>query len=118
MERVSACGESCASCAAGCSRKSVIDVTAVNRINAMPGDKVIIESSSLKVFSIAALVYILPLLFFLAAYFIADALKAGESACVLISTGAFLLGCLAVYLINKFFRRDRKLSFEIISFAS
>ena len=55
-----------------------VDVTAVNRINAMPGDKVIIESSSLKVFSIAALVYILPLLFFLAAYFIADALKAGR----------------------------------------
>lgn len=118
VERTSACGESCASCAAGCSRKNILNVTAANKISAVPGDRVIIESSSMKVFSIAALVYILPLVFFLAAYFIAAVLHATESACVLISTGAFLLGCIAVYLINKFIRRDRKLSFEIISFAS
>jgi sigma-E factor negative regulatory protein RseC len=117
VERASACGDSCATCAAGCSRKRVLNVTAVNKISALPGDRVIIESSGLKFFSIAALVYILPLAFFLAAYFLATLLNAMESVCILISTGAFIVGCLAVYLINKFIRRDRKLDFEIVSFA-
>ena len=94
-----------------------LNVTAVNKISALPGDRVIIESSGLKFFSIAALVYILPLAFFLAAYFLATLLNAMESVCILISTGAFIVGCLAVYLINKFIRRDRKLDFEIVSFA-
>lgn len=118
VERISACGDNCASCGAGCSKKNIVYVTAANNVRAQPGEKVTIESSSLKIVSAAALVYILPLIFFLTAYFLAEALKAPENACIFISTGAFFLGCLAVVFINKYVRRDRKLSFEITSIVS
>ena len=70
VKRISACGDNCASCGAGCSKKNMIYVNAANNVRAQPGEKVIIESSSFGIVSAAALVYVLPLVFFLAAYFL------------------------------------------------
>ncbi len=114
VRRSSACGEACASCSGGCAKR-VLHVTAFNKAGAKPGDSVIIESETSRIVSLAFLVYILPLVVFLAAYLAASSLNLSESACILISVGAFILGCISVVLINRWIRRDKKMHFEIIS---
>ncbi|NLO48387.1 MAG: SoxR reducing system RseC family protein [Clostridiales bacterium] len=115
VQRSSACGEQCASCSSGCGIKKTLTVTAINTAGAKPGDKVIIESGTAKVVLLALFVYILPLVIFLMAYFLASSFKLSEGACTIISVGMFLLGCGCVVLINKKLRRDRKLQVEITS---
>ena len=115
VQRASACGEHCASCSSGCGLKKTLTVTAINTAGAKPGDKVVIESGTAKVVSLAIFVYILPLAIFLGAYFLASLFNLSEGACTIISVGAFLLGCGCVVLINKMLRRDRKLQVEITS---
>lgn len=115
VERISACGKSCASCGSGCADKRIISVRALNAVNAKPGERVIIESKTGGILGAAMLVYIVPILFFFAAYMLTALNKLGETACILISLGAFLLGAVCVYLFNRFIRKDRELEYTIVS---
>lgn len=72
--RQSACGGNCAGCS-GCGGSTApILVEAVNLIQARPGQKVIVESSTRKTLGIAVLVYIIPVILFLTGYLAASAL--------------------------------------------
>lgn len=115
VERISACGKSCASCSGGCADKRIISVRALNLVRAKPGERVIIESKTGGILGAAMLVYLVPILFFFAAYMLTALSKLGEAACILISLGAFLLGAVCVYLFNRFIRKDRELEYTIVS---
>jgi sigma-E factor negative regulatory protein RseC len=117
VRRDSACGDQCAACH-GCGQRKVLNVRAVNTAGAKPGDSVVIESGTAKVVSLAFFVYILPLAALLFAYFLASSLRLPESACILVSVGAFILGCVFIVLVNRHLRHDRRLRVEITSVIS
>ena len=60
VPRKSACGHDCEECA-GCGMTgAAIKARARNDVDAQPGDKVVVESSTKKLFGVIALVYVLP----------------------------------------------------------
>ena len=118
VERLSACGKSCASCTGTCADRNILTVEADNPIGARPGQRVVIESSTKGVLGAALLVYILPILCFLAAYILAALGGVGDAGCILISGGAFLAGVAAVVLINRFIRQDRDLRYTVVRLCS
>lgn len=67
VRRKTACGENCASCKAACSSREHI-CTARNLAGAKVGDRVTLETDSQKVLKSAFLVYISPILAFLAIF--------------------------------------------------
>jgi len=113
VTRGTACGGNCGSCEA-CVFDNEIHTEAHNKISALPGQKVLIETQSSKVYKAAFWVYILPFIFFFIGYAVAAALGAGETLCMLVS---FLAFCIAVTLmVVKHRKQDQKdkIEFNII----
>ena len=119
VERGTACGGTCESCEA-CVFQSRIRAEALNKISALPGQKVVIESKTSDVLGAAALLYLVPfVLLFLGfaavfiGYAIGSALGWGEGGCVLIGFAFFALGvaCNVVYQRRK---KASPITFEII----
>ena len=113
VARGTACGGSCGSCES-CIFQSEIKTVARNLIDARPGQKVVIASKSSAVFSAALLVYIMPLVLFIAAYAIASLAGAGEGLCVLISFLGLLLGAAVLVLSQRLKKNKDPITFEII----
>ena len=104
VERGTACGGTCESCEA-CVFQNRIRAEAVNKVSALPGQKVVIESKTSDVLGAAALLYL--------GYAIGNALGWAEGGCVLIGFGFFALGV----AFNVIYQRKKKASpitFEII----
>ena len=59
VERGTACGGTCESCEA-CVFQNRIRAEAVNKVSALPGQKVVIESKTSDVLGAAALLYLVP----------------------------------------------------------
>ena len=114
--RQSACGGNCASCQ-GCAEKNVMTVVANNHAGAKPGQRVLIESQSKKIFSAAVLVYVMPLILFLVSYAVADALGAGEGLCVLVSFLALVLSGLILVAVNKRSGSKDEIIFNIVEIS-
>ena len=114
MTRSTACGSNCGSCES-CIFQSELKAVARNRINARPGQHVVIESRTSKVFSAAVLVYVMPLVLFVLGFVIATVLGASEGLAILVSFLALILA--AVILVRQQRRQseDRQIQFEIIS---
>ncbi len=115
VERISACGKSCASCGSGCGDKRIISVDALNLAKAKPGDKVIIESKTKGILGAAMLVYFVPILFFFFAFLLSSLGGLPEWAGIVISVAAFMLGAAFVYVINRYVRKDKAMEFNIVS---
>lgn len=115
VERISACGKSCASCGSGCAEKKIISVRAANIARAKPGDRVIIESKTTGILGAAMFVYLVPILFFFLAFVACSVGKLPETAGIIISVAAFMLGVAFVYVVNRYIRRDKPLEFNIVS---
>ena len=114
VTRSTACGSNCGSCES-CIFQSELKAVARNRINARPGQQVVIESRTSKVFSAAVLVYVMPLVLFVLGFVIATVLGASEGLAILVSFLALILA--AVILVRQQRRQseDRQIQFEIIS---
>ena len=114
VTRSTACGSNCGSCDS-CIFQSELTAVAWNRINARPGQHVVIESRTSKVFSAAVLVYVMPLVLFVLGFVIATVLGASEGLAILVSFLALILA--AVILVRQQRRQseDRQIQFEIIS---
>ena len=70
VPRKSACGHDCEECA-GCGMTgAAIKAEAKNQVDAQPGDKVVVGSSTKKLLGVVVLVYMLPVLGFLLGYFL------------------------------------------------
>ena len=113
VERGTACGGNCGSCGASCSFKNKLTVTAANSVYASVGDKVIIESQSLRVIRGAALVYLLPILTLLAGYSIAVHAGISDGKAAVIGVCSVFLGMLLAALISRR-KNSRQISFDII----
>ena len=111
VTRLTACGGNCGSCE-GCVCDNEVRAIANNPLGAKPGQKVVIESQSAKVFGAVALVYIMPIVLFLAGYLAAAAVGASEGVCIAVSFGALLLSAVILVVSQK--RKKEKITFNII----
>lgn len=113
VARTTACGGSCGSCES-CIFQSEIKTLARNLIDAVPGQKVVIESRSAIVFGAAALVYIMPIVLFLLGYALAYLAGATEGVCILVSFLALILSAVILVLSQRRKNNRQAFTFDII----
>ena len=112
VPRKSACGHDCEECA-GCGMTgAAIKARARNDIGAQPGDKVVVESSTRKIFGVVALVYVLPVVLFLLGYFLSEGLAEGARYAVAIA--AFAVSFIPCVLYDRHARKKELLTYQIL----
>jgi len=114
VARQSACAHDCGECAGCGGTPAPIRAVVNNPIGAQPGQKVVVESSSRRMFGVILLVYMLPLALFFAAYlatmrFNNSALSAG------VSILAFFCGIVPAVLYDRRVRKSGGMVFTIVS---
>ena len=114
VPRKSACGHDCEECAGcGVSGASVY-ARASNPIGARPGQKVVVESSTQKMLRIVVLVYLIPVVLFLAGYVISSMLTASVAAQYTVAGAGFVLGIVFAIFYDRWLRARGGLSFNIV----
>ncbi len=106
------CGGNCGSCEA-CAFDARILVQADNLIHASVGERVVITGKTSHILGAALLIYMLPLVFFFAAYFLAHSVGLGQGMCVLVSFLGLALGAAFMVFLGK---RSRELRYEISAY--
>ena len=114
VTRSTACGSNCGNCES-CVFQSELKTLARNSIGAKPGQKVVISSSSKKIYSAAVLVYIMPLLFFLIGFAVSSLLGASERICVLVSFLSLILSAFVLIISQRNRSAAQQITFDIIS---
>ena len=117
VTRTTACGSNCGNCES-CIFQSEIKTVARNLINAGPGQKVVIESKSSRIFGAALMVYILPMVLALVGYFLSYAMGAGEGLCILSSFIGLGLGAVILVVTQRKKMTKDPITFDIIEFQS
>lgn len=115
--RPTACHGDCSKCAGGCgsmAAKEEIIVSAENLIDAKTGDSVYIEGETKKVAWAIVLVYVIPMVLFLAGYFLGQQWGCGNLIGVL---GFFLGLALAVLESRRQKKRGQEIRYQIVSYA-
>ncbi len=115
--RPTACHGDCSKCAGGCgsmAAKEEIIVSAENLIGAKTGDSVYIEGETKKVAWAVVLVYVIPVVLFLAGYFLGQQWGYGNLIGVL---GFFLGLALAVLESRRQKKRGQEIRYQIVSYA-
>ena len=112
VPRKSACGHDCEECA-GCGMTgAAIKARARNDIGAQPGDKVVVESSTKKIFGVVALVYVLPGVLFLLGYFLSEGLAEGMRYAIAVAT--FVVSFIPCVLYDRHARKKELLTYQIM----
>lgn len=114
VTRGTACGGNCGSCES-CMFQKELHTQARNLIQAQPGQRVTIESKSSRIFGAALLVYVMPLLFFLAGYAAAAALGASEGLRIVVSFAALLVSACLLVLSQRLNAKKKPITFDIIA---
>ena len=115
VTRTTACGSNCGNCES-CIFQSELKTPARNLIGAKPGQRVVIESQSSKVYGAIILVYIMPILLALAGYFAVYALGGSEGLCVLGTFIGLILGAIIIVLSQRLKKNKKPITFDIIQF--
>ena len=116
VTRTTACGSNCGNCES-CIFQSELKTLAKNSINARPGQKVIIESKSSRIYKAAMLVYILPMLLIVLGYALGAALSTGEGLGIALGFAGLIAGAALIVLSER--RKNKEpITFEIIEFNS
>ena len=115
VTRTTACGSNCGNCES-CIFQSEIKTVARNLINAGPGQRVVIESKSSRIYGAALMVYIVPMLLALAGYIIGYALGAAEGLCILMSFLGLGLGAVILVVTQRKKMSTDPITFDIIEF--
>ena len=114
VPRKSACGHDCEECA-GCGVSGAsVTARAENPIGAQPGQKVVVESSTKKMLRIVVLVYLIPVVLFLAGYVITSMLTASVAAQYTVAGAGFVLGIVFAIFYDRWLRARGGLSFNIV----
>lgn len=113
--RESACGHDCGGCA-GCGGDArAVRAVARNRVNAVPGEKVVVESSTRKVMQIVFIVYVVPFVCFFAGYgAVRGLLQLGDGISGLFGAAAFLIGLLPALAYNRRVKASGSMQYDII----
>lgn len=117
VKRISACGENCASCGGGCGDNKTARVIASNRISAGVGDEVVIKTKTSSILKAAFVVYILPIILFLAAYLTTASAGLADKYAIFISVAAFFAGIAVAMGYNKSIKTKNGFDFEISAFS-
>ena len=117
VTRSTACGSNCGNCES-CIFQSEIKTTARNLINAGPGQRVVIESKSSRIYTAALMVYILPLVLAFAGYFIGYAAGASEGLCILATFLGLALGAVILVVTQRRKMAKDPITFDIIQFQA
>lgn len=92
VPRKSACGHDCEECA-GCGvTGAAVEAKALNTVGAIPGQKVVVESSTQKMLGIVAFVYAIPVALFLLGYLIPLLLNASVAVQYAVAVLGFFIG--------------------------
>lgn len=113
VERGTACGGNCGACDA-CVFQNTIRAAAVNKVSALPGQQVIIESQTSAVLGAAMLLYLVPFVLLFVGYAIGAALHFAEGGCILMSGLFFALG-VAANVIYQRRKKTKGITFQIIA---
>ena len=114
VPRKSACGHDCEECA-GCGvTGAAVHAKALNPIGALPGQKVVVESSTKKMLRIVALVYLIPVALFFLGYLAAMAVTASVAVQYTAAAAGFILGILGAISSDRRRRARGGLSFTIV----
>ena len=114
VPRKSACGHDCEECA-GCGVSgAAVHARASNPIGAQPGQKVVVESSTKKMLRIVALVYLIPVVLFLAGYVITTLLTPSVGLQYGVAVAGFVLGIVFAIFYDRWLRARGGLSFNIV----
>nr|WP_325294924.1 SoxR reducing system RseC family protein [uncultured Oscillibacter sp.] len=114
VPRKSACGHDCEECA-GCGvTGTAVHAKALNPIGALPGQKVVVESSTKKMLRIVALVYLIPVALFFLGYLAAMAVTASVAVQYTAAAAGFILGILGAISYDRRLRARGGLSFTIV----
>ena len=114
VPRKSACGHDCEECA-GCGvTGAAVHAKALNPIGALPGQKVVVESSTKKMLRIVALVYLIPVALFFLGYLAAMAATASVAVQYTAAAAGFNLGILGAISYDRRLRARGGLSFTIV----
>lgn len=114
VPRKSACGHDCEECA-GCGVSgAAVKARAMNPIGAQPGQKVVVESSTKKMLRIVVLVYLIPVVLFLAGYVIMSLLTASVAAQYAVAVAGFVAGIVFAIFYDRRLRARGGLTFNIV----
>lgn len=114
VPRKSACGHDCEECV-GCGvTGAAVHAKALNPIGALPGQKVVVESSTKKMLRIVALVYLIPVALFFLGYLAAMAVTASVAVQYTAAAAGFILGILGAISYDRRLRARGGLSFTIV----
>ena len=119
VTRQGACSHNCAECG-GCATSIMPTVTAMaeNRVGAREGDMVLIETPSEKLLGVAALVYLIPMIFLIAGYLVAQSLGFTSGFCILFGVAAFAVSIGLVFFLDRYVKEHRTFQFNIIGFKA
>lgn len=112
VTRGTACGSNCGNCES-CAFQNELKAIAKNTVHATPGEKVVIESVSSRIFSAAFLLYIVPFIALFIGYAIAAVNALSEGMCILLSFAAFSLAVAVVVVCQRINKRKKPITFEI-----
>lgn len=115
VTRGTACGSNCGNCES-CIFQNELKTRARNLIGARPGQSVVIESKSSKIYKATLLVYVLPILLVLAGYVIAAAVGASEGLCIVSSFIGLALGAGIIVLSQRLKKEKDPITYDIIQF--
>ncbi|MBQ6403941.1 MAG: SoxR reducing system RseC family protein [Oscillospiraceae bacterium] len=115
VTRTTACGGNCGSCES-CIFQSELKTGAKNLIDAKPGQRVLIESRSSKIYGAALLVYIMPLLLLLFGFALATFLGWSEGAAIAMSFLGLAVGAAVIVLSQRSKKRKAEITFSIVDF--
>ena len=112
--RQSVCSGDCHKCSGCGAVEQKLLVDARNSVGAVTGDLVILSAKSGPVLAAAAVLYMLPLLLFLAGYLAMESLwqRGGIGGC-----GGFLLGLLLAVVYDRYIGKKKKTEYTITGFV-
>ena len=110
------CGLSCGGNCASCMQKPQGEILALasNPIGARPGQKVVVESSTKNMLRIVVLVYLIPVVLFLAGYVIMSLLTDSVAAQYAVAAAGFAAGIVFAIFYDRRLRARGGLTFNIV----
>ena len=113
VARQTACGHDCEHCAGCGAAPGSITVSAVTELDLAPGDLVELYSRSSRILPIAALIYLGPVVLFLAGYLLPVGVSAWGRG--LLGGVGFALGIVLAIAVDRWFRRSgNTVSYEVV----
>ena len=114
VNRGTACGSNCGDCEV-CKYQNEIKIIADNKIKAIRGQHVEVESKSSEIFKAEMLLYVLPLVFLIVGFLIPSFFGCSEMICVGVAFLALIIG---VAIIMRIAKKRKDIEFRIVRFVN